>query len=340
VEATTAAAAADPQLLAALTRQMADAVFAIGLDERIQLWTGGAEAIYGWSAAEVVGRPVKEVLHATERTVSDDEVRAMLLVGRAVRFRTRSHRRDGTPIVTAGSAVPIRDDAGRITRALFVTRDVTREAEMEEELSRSHDRLASALEGSGLGHWQLDVATGAIAYDRFWPELLGYAAGEIPARLAAWVALADPVDVPRVRAAVFAHLKGETEGLDCEFRLRDKAGRWRWIHSRGRVTTRDAAGRATLLTGTHADVTRRREAEECMRAALEANVRLVAELREALAKVKTLSGLLPVCAWCKKIRDDAGYWQRIETYLAEHSGATFTHAMCPECRAREFPDED
>lgn len=58
---------------------------------------------------------------------------------------------------------------------------------------------------------------------------------------------------------------------------------------------------------------------------------LVAELRDALAEVKTLTGLLPICAHCKKIRDDKGYWRQIEQYVHEHSHASFTHGICPEC---------
>jgi len=59
--------------------------------------------------------------------------------------------------------------------------------------------------------------------------------------------------------------------------------------------------------------------------------KLIGELREALAQVKTLSGLIPICAACKKIRNDKGYWQQIETYVRDHSDAKFTHGYCPEC---------
>lgn len=55
------------------------------------------------------------------------------------------------------------------------------------------------------------------------------------------------------------------------------------------------------------------------------------DLEKALADVKTLRGLLPVCAWCKKIRDDKGYWSQIESYISNHSEAIFTHGICPEC---------
>jgi AmiR/NasT family two-component response regulator len=66
--------------------------------------------------------------------------------------------------------------------------------------------------------------------------------------------------------------------------------------------------------------------------------RLNAELQEALDKVKTLSGLLPICAACKKIRNDGGYWQQVEEYIHEHSNADFTHGICPECARKLYPE--
>ncbi|MBI1922361.1 MAG: hypothetical protein HYS23_14900 [Geobacter sp.] len=65
--------------------------------------------------------------------------------------------------------------------------------------------------------------------------------------------------------------------------------------------------------------------------------RLIAELQDADEQVKTLSGLLPICAWCKKIRDPEGKWNEIEEYVQHHTDADFTHSICPECRKRNFP---
>lgn len=62
-----------------------------------------------------------------------------------------------------------------------------------------------------------------------------------------------------------------------------------------------------------------------------------AELRSALAQLKKLSGLLPICAVCKKIRDDKGYWQQIESYISEHSEALFSHSVCPDCAKKLYP---
>ncbi len=65
---------------------------------------------------------------------------------------------------------------------------------------------------------------------------------------------------------------------------------------------------------------------------------LISELQSALAKVKTLSGFLPICASCKKIRDDKGYSNQIENYIRDHSEAEFSHGLCPECAKNLYPD--
>jgi PAS domain S-box-containing protein len=65
---------------------------------------------------------------------------------------------------------------------------------------------------------------------------------------------------------------------------------------------------------------------------------LIRDLQQALSQVKTLSGLLPICANCKRIRDDNGYWNQIETYIQSHSAAEFSHGICPECSKKYYAD--
>jgi hypothetical protein len=64
------------------------------------------------------------------------------------------------------------------------------------------------------------------------------------------------------------------------------------------------------------------------------------KLEAALSKIKALSGMLPICSHCKKIRDDKGYWNQIETYIKEHSEAEFSHSICQECAKKYYPDMD
>jgi hypothetical protein len=66
--------------------------------------------------------------------------------------------------------------------------------------------------------------------------------------------------------------------------------------------------------------------------------KIIKELQEASTRVKVLSGLLPICAACKNIRDDQGYWNQIEEYLQKHSEAKFSHGICPDCAAKLYPE--
>jgi hypothetical protein len=77
----------------------------------------------------------------------------------------------------------------------------------------------------------------------------------------------------------------------------------------------------------------KKEVQERQRIAAEHN-KLIDELRDALAEVKTLEGMIPICAWCRKVRDDSGYWQQVDDYVRERSDVEFSHGICPECSAR------
>lgn len=83
---------------------------------------------------------------------------------------------------------------------------------------------------------------------------------------------------------------------------------------------------ATFLLFSGIIAERKRDAQE--------RARLILELQQALAEIKTLQGLIPICAWCHKVRDDAGFWQKLETYLGAETGATFSHSICPTCEQR------
>ena len=66
--------------------------------------------------------------------------------------------------------------------------------------------------------------------------------------------------------------------------------------------------------------------------------RLIAELQSALEEIKTLRGIIPICSFCKKIRDDQGFWSQVEVYVKEHSEADFSHSLCPDCAREHYPD--
>jgi PAS domain S-box-containing protein len=94
----------------------------------------------------------------------------------------------------------------------------------------------------------------------------------------------------------------------------------------------DADGKAVGARVMGRDITKRREVEAQQQ-------RLLEELRAANARVRSLEGLLPVCAWCRKVRDDGGYWNDLENYVVNRTGANLSHGICPEC-AKQFVDPE
>jgi len=96
---------------------------------------------------------------------------------------------------------------------------------------------------------------------------------------------------------------------------------------------RDADGKLIGMVESFQDITYRTALEK-------EKEELIGKLRESLNKVKLLSGFLPICASCKKIRDDKGYWNQIEAFIKEHSEAEFSHGLCPECAKKLYPDLD
>ena len=90
---------------------------------------------------------------------------------------------------------------------------------------------------------------------------------------------------------------------------------------------------ADCLISVFVDTTERKKAQEALRQERD-------KLRTALSEIKTLSGLVPICANCKKIRDDQGYWNQIEKYIGERSNAQFSHGICPECAKKLYPEFD
>jgi PAS domain S-box-containing protein len=122
--------------------------------------------------------------------------------------------------------------------------------------------------------------------------------------------------------------RGEEVPERNRYRILAKDGSEKWIEVTGvLIDWKGQPASLNLMT----DITKRKQAEE-------EREQLISELQEALTKVKTLRGLIPICSSCKKIRDDKGFWKQVEVYVGEHSDAEFSHGLCPDCMKRLYPD--
>lgn len=207
--------------------------------------------------------------------------------------------------------------------------------ELEGELLRmqaGEERLRLAIEAVNDGIFDFDLKTGETHFSDRYYTMLGYAPGALPACRETWIELLHPEDREEIVSHVDRRIQ-EGKSWALEFRMRARDGSYRWILGRGQVSARDEQGRPARRTGTHTDVTDRKEAELARQA-------LIAKLNKALEEVKTLEGLIPICSACKKIRDDQGYWNQLERYFEKHSDALFSHCLCPACMDEMYGDRD
>ncbi len=124
----------------------------------------------------------------------------------------------------------------------------------------------------------------------------------------------------------------ENKPYTIEYRIIDSNGEIHWVYEKGQAVFGDNE-EILWLDGVIFDITEfKRDKEE--------KDKLFNELENALDDIKKLKGLLPICARCKNIRDDKGYWNRIETYIETHTKAMFTHGLCPKCEEELYGDEE
>ena len=151
-----------------------------------------------------------------------------------------------------------------------------------------------------------------------WERTLGYTREELMSR--PFIEFVHPEDRERTLAQNERVRRGE-QALGFENRYRCRDGSYRWLHWNAAP---DPGG--GLIYSVARDVTERRLADE-------ERERLVRELQAALAEVRTLRTILPICSSCRKIRDDENYWHTVEAYLSRHTTTRFSHGICPACMA-------
>ena len=228
--------------------------------------------------------------------------------------------------------------SGTLTAGLVVFNEslfdtLAKSKRQEMDLLKSREQLAYVLEGSQLGFWDWNAVTDEFHLSSEYKAMFGYTEEEVGNQLSYWERFIHPDDIDHYYASADAHLKGKTPFYESEYRVLCKDGSYKWILDRGKIMTWNEDGTPLRAAGTYEDVTRRKEAELKRQ-------RLTAELKEALDNVEALSGLLPICASCKNVRNSNGKWDPVEIYISKHSEADFSHGICPECVKKLYPEID
>jgi PAS domain S-box-containing protein len=224
-------------------------------------------------------------------------------------------------------ASPLRDSTGKVIAGIEAVRDITQRKQMEEKLRESEERFRRIFEDGPLGMLIAGPDNRVLKANKALCEMLGYAEAELPGHSIEEITHAEDIEKSASLSKQLLH--GEVPLFQLEKRYAKKTGEALWVNLTV-AAIRGQNGEVLYALGMVEDISRRKLAEQ-------ERERLVSDLQQALDKIKTLRGLFPMCAWCKKIRNDKGYWQKVETYIQEHSNVLFTHGICPECLNKVDP---
>lgn len=157
------------------------------------------------------------------------------------------------------------NDQGRATVMRGTVMDITQRKLAEQSLRENEARLRQALRGADLALWDWNIAKNSAYYSDEWIAMLGYSRGDVSDQPMEWRHLIHPDDVDRVLERLSAHLSGKVPAYEVEHRLLTKHHAWKWVWTSGKVWERDAKGHPLRFTGTHLDISTRKEMEATLR---------------------------------------------------------------------------
>ncbi len=332
-----------------------------------------AARMLGHEVQELIGKHSHSTWHHSKADGSpypDDECVIYDTCRQGASYQVRDEvfwRKDGTSFPVEYFCTSIMEGNKNIG-AVVTFYDITDRKLAEEALLDSEKKyrlLVDQVPGiffKGYTDWSVDL------FDDKVDAVTGYSKDAFNLRRLTWIELLFDEDKDRAKEAFVKALKTSGEYVR-EYRIKHKEGKVVWIHERGSITF-DQNKRIDYVSGIFFDITERKLIEDELRQYREhledlvdsrtyelvvvnnqlieeiaerkqiamERENLIIELQDALTQLKTLKGLLPICASCKKIRDKDGRWQILEKYIQDHSEAQFSHGLCPECAKELYPE--
>jgi len=325
-----AALTKERNLLRTLIDNLPDAVFVKDLECRkiianpVDVRCMGAQ-----SEAEVIGKTDHVFFSADIAATSFAEDQSVIQSGKPILGREGYYfDKQGNKLNILSFKIPLRDEHGTIVGIVGATHDITEQKRAQEALQHERMILRTLIDNIPDAIYVKDTAYRKIIANladvhnigfHSEAEVLGKDDFELYPKELAEGFVADDRTVIQTGQPVI-HRE--------EFVI-DKQGEKHWLDT-SKLPLRDEKGQIIGLVGVGRDITERKKAEA-------EREKLITELQDALADVKLLSGLVPICASCKKIRDDQGYWTQIESYIQDRSDAKFSHSICPDCAQKLYP---
>ena len=274
----------------AIVDSAADGIITIDEAGAILSVNRAAEAIFGYQAAELLGKNVSLLMPEPHRSEHDAYLANYRRTGEK---RIIGAGREMAGLRKNGEAFPldlaiseVNQDGGRVFAG--IVRDITERKRSEQALRESEERFNLALRGANDGLWDWNLHTNEVYFSPRWKEMLGYAEDEIGNGVDEWSSRVHPEDIDKALASVRDHLEGRTPLYTCEHRIRHKDGHYLWILDRG-IAQKDAQGRPYRMVGIHTDISERKQMDR-MKSEFVSTVSH--ELRTPLTSIRGSLGLL------------------------------------------------
>ena len=300
----------------ALVEASDDAIIGKTIDGTIISWNKGAEKIYGYKAEEIIGQPISVLIPPGHPNELPDIMMRLRHGEHIEKYETKRIHKDGHSIDVSITISPVRRKNGKVVGASVVARDITLQKQADEALRLSEERFRVALKHAPLVVFSQDLH---LRYTWISSPALGLAQEEYLGRTDAEIFGGD--DGARLTGIKEEALRTGIES-HAEITVTLKGVR-RYFHLVVEPL-RDPRGKPVGLLCSAVDTTSLKET--------------ILKLQQALDEVQALKGLLPICASCKRIKDENEKWQILEVYIQAHSGAKFTHGICPDCMRKLYPD--
>lgn len=197
------------------------------------------------------------------------------------------------------------------------------------ELTVTEKILSTAQKMANIGSWHFDIEKNKLTWTNEVYRIFGRDPQEFAPTYEAFLENVHPVDRKLVDETYMNSIKNHLP-YDIIHRVLRPSGEVRVVHEMSEDIV-DATGNTTHSFGMVHDITETKEYEE-------EREKLIAKLQQSLSEIRTLRGIIPICMFCKKIRDDKGYWDQVEVFVRQHTEADFSHSICPQCAAKHYPE--
>lgn len=333
-ERVSAALRASEERYRRISQAITDYIYTVTFSDGHTIGTSHAptcEVVTGYSVEELTANPFLwlHMVHSDDRERVLQLTPQILATHRSVTIEHRIVRRDGAVRWVQNTTAPKFDADGTVVSYDGLVKDITERKIAEEALRESEGKFRAIFESAGIGIAITSLEGVFMECNPALTRMLGYGSAELVGQPMKHVTHPSDLSLHKdnVRRVMASR---EATGCSYDSRYIRKDGSTMWGHLTSALL-RDADGYPQYALGLIEDITERK-AEELERE------KLLRDVQEAMANVKTLTGLVPICSNCKKIRDDRGEWEIVEEYLTLHTGAQFSHGICPDCLRKFYPE--